>query len=165
MAESISAALAELEAHILAVWPEKDLTLYDEQTRRINWRLLLEDGTIDVPFCVIALGAAIPAEGYGLRTQDYNLPVAIYYIRSSNPTAAETTANEKVMQDVLDHCQLLADYLHHDTGLNMVKMQVFDEPMIDVSPANPANAVFVEASAPYIAGSLSFNMHIGTVIS
>lgn len=165
MADILSMALTELEGHILTMWPDVTAQIYDETTRRINWRLLLEDGHLVVPFGVIQLGQATGAEGFSLRNQEFKLPISVHYIRSSSPTAAETAANEKVFQDVMDRCQTLADYIYIDAGNNMTNLQTLEEPFINIGPQNPVNEVFIEASAPYVAGSVEFNLHIGKLIT
>lgn len=150
-----------LEARINAVVTDKDTTIYDSQTRRVNWRVMIDAGDLKIPMIVIQVGIAVPTDQFGITNRTHFYPVDLFYVRSDSPTAAETAGNIRV-EDSIEQIlfDIMVDFYPTDPTVH-TNIQVVQEPMIDVSATNPANAVFVQASAPYIAGMISFQFLCG----
>lgn len=150
-----------LEARINAVVTDKNITLYDSQTRRVNWRVMIENKDLPVPFVVVQAGSAVPTDQFGIANRTHFYPVDLFYVRDDAPTGTETAGNVRV-EDSIEQIlfDLMADFYPTDPTVH-TNIQVVEEPLINVSGTNPANAVFVDASAPYIAGMVSFQFLCG----
>lgn len=152
-------ALEELEARLPIVWTDKNITYYDTQGARLNWRVLVEEGRIVPPWVVIMALTAVPDTGGAVNATANIMPVTVFYVRSASPALAEASirVEEAVYQKMHD---LLVDLFPTDPTV-FTAFQLIEVPSIDVSPQNPANRVFVEASAPFVAGALSMNVLMG----
>ena len=162
MANYFVQALEELEARINVVWTDRNLTFYDTQTKNVNWRVLIDEMTaLQAPWVVIMAGTAVPDDDSAVNATASVVPLTIFYIRSSSPTVAEDAADERIEESVYQKMHdLMTDLFPTDPTVHTA-LQVTETPSVDVSPNNPANRVFVEASAPFIAGALTIMARMG----
>lgn len=150
-----------LEERIKAVVTDKTVTIYDSQTRKVNWRVMISKGDLVLPFIVVQAGTAVATDQFGITNRTHFYPVDIFYVRTDSQTAAEASGNIRV-EDSIEQIlfDLMADFYPTDPTVHQ-NIQVVQEPLIDVSASNPANAVFVEASYPAVAGMVSFQFLCG----
>ena len=149
-----------LEARIPLVWTDVDIIWRATQTRRINWKQLLDTGKFSVPFVVVQISAARSIDTAGMANKAHAYDVSIYYVRADKQSASERTG-EILVEDTIElKLKALADDLY-PTPPTTTGFQILRQPDIDISSSNPANAVFVDASAPYAAGSINCEFVIG----
>ncbi len=149
-----------LEARIAAVWTDADIVFRATQTKRVNWRTLIESGAYSTPFAVTMLSPArgIDTAGMANRTSAYD--ITFFYIRDDARTAGEQAGGDLAEDSIEAKLKALSDDLY-PTPETFTAFQVVKQPDIDISAANAVNSVFAEASAPYLAGAISIEFVIG----
>lgn len=149
-----------LEARVTAVWTDIDIQFSGTQLKRVNWREAIKADDFKVPFVAYALSPArgIDTAGMASRTNAYD--VTIFYIRSDEQTNDEKTNGILIEDSIEAKLKDLQDDLY-PTPSTRTDFQVVKQPDLDISAANAVNAVFVEASAPFLAGALHVEFVIG----
>ena len=158
MADVFDALWDQLEAKVTATWTGVDLIYRATQSRRLNWREMLKQGTLTVPFVAVAIGQASPTGEYGVANRTYTVPVALYYVRKGVLTTAElaTYAIVERLMEKLGNDMAAALWTNSDTSY-----QVMEEATVDAGDGNPANALFIEDGVDLIAVEVAFTAVVG----
>lgn len=118
----------------------------------INWLKAIEDGTLSLPFAVIAPLQSRPTSEFGVDVKAYYAGFAAWYVRASGTATAEQGAGDHHVQQILEEkAVLLRDALlaYSDSNPSAPAFQIVEEPSIDCSQLNPANIVFHEKPYEY----------------
>lgn len=158
MANYFPAVIDELRTTIITAWPEIATNHRLTQIERVNWRDMVEKadlgaaGGIDPPWVVMDVGAATPDPTWGAVMETYRWAVSVYYIESTRGSTDRAAAIEAKLVTLRDALAAVAGFT------NFV---VVEEPILDVSAANPMNELFLEHAAPLMAGSVVVNLLVG----
>jgi len=142
---------AALALAIYTTWPDTRPPLGGgilevvEQAGRLDFDTLTSDrGQVKSPYAVIEYGKATRAD-HAITNRAYDLGVTIHRVQKLNSAglgAAAIRSNLEALQDYLD-----------TTGLSDGSA-VWEVSELDWSAEHPANARFLDADLPWIAGSL-----------
>jgi len=157
MADYFASFWTALEATISSTWPSGYI-YRATQSRRINWRDLIESGDVTKPFVAISIGRAEPTDQYGVANRTHIVPVALYYCRDGVLTQAEA-GTYRIVERLLE--KLGKDMVDAVLDSTATAYQVVDEPTVDAGDGNPANTVFIDNGANVIAVEVAFNALIG----
>lgn len=159
MADLFNTVWAALEPLVQTTWPDCTVLFRASQSRRINFRQLIEDGDLTAPFAVVQPMPALPSDQGPANARCWTLPVAFYYVRPGwLSQTADVTAYAIVERQCEAKAKAMADaLLDYSAG----EFQLFTEPAVDASETNPANALFAENGTNLWAGMASADLLVG----
>lgn len=159
MADLFNTVWVALEPVVQTAWPDATVLFRASQSRRINFRQLIEDGALTAPFAVAQPMPALPSELGPVNGRCYVLPVALYYVREGFLSGtADVTAYAIVERQCEAKAKAMVDALLDYTGGSF---QLFTEPVVDASETNPANALFAENGTNLWSGMASAELLVG----
>lgn len=114
------------------------------QMNQLDWRELIAAGDLELPFVVTHFGAAAPnAEFSGMSNSAWDQKIEIWYV---NASASEVESSMESLRDAFVR------------GGAFTSFQVLEDPSLDTSDSNAANAAFVDGEFPLRAGVLSLKL-------